>query len=301
MEPVEVLKALLLGAVEGFTQWLPVSSTAHQALLDELIRLDAREEFQAVFSVMIQLGTVFAVLLIFRERLWPFCSRPLTDNEAKALRSQPAPVRVIRTAMLRYFDPDICSLWLRILIASLPAFILGLAFYDLITVKCTHLVIIAFVLILYGIVFVLLRRILYGRRPTVRQPGQISLSKALIIGLFQSLSMVPGTSRTGAAILGGMFVRTSRIVATEFSYYLSVPAIFGSCIYRLSRFALSFSGWEVLLLFCGMLTAFITSLVSIRFMLSYIRKHNFRIFGWYRIGLGIFILLYYILLNHILN
>ena len=301
MEALEILKALLLGAVEGITQWLPVSSTAHQALLDEFIRLDTREEFRAVFSVMIQLGTVFAVLLLFRERLWPFCSRQLSASEVKALRDQPAPVRAIRTGMLRWFDPDICMLWLRILAASLPAFILALPFYDVIQIKCTHLVIIAIVLIAYGIVFVLLRRLLYGRRPTVRQPGQISLNQALIIGLFQSLSMVPGTSRTGAAILGGMAVRTSRTVATEFSYYLAVPAVFGSCIYRLSRFALSFSGWEVLLLLSGMLAAFMTSLVSIRFMLGYIRKHNFRLFGWYRIGLGTFILLYYILLNYILN
>ncbi len=300
MEAVEVLKALLLGAVEGITQWLPISSTAHQALLDELIRLETREEFRAVFSIMIQLGAVFAVLLLFRERLWPFCSRPLTDNESKALQSRPAPVRVIRTAMLRYFDPDICSLWLRILIASLPGLALALPFYDLITFRYTHLVFIGCILIVYGVVFVLLRRLLYGRRPTARQPGQISLLRALLIGLFQALSLVPGTSRTGAAMLGGMFAGTSRVVAAEFSYYLAVPAVPGLCIYRLSRFALSFSAWEVLLLFSGMLTAFIASLVSVRFMLGYIRKHNFKIFGLYRIGLGIFILLYYFLLNHIL-
>lgn len=287
MSITEILKVLVFGIVEGFTEWLPISSTGHMILLDELIRLDVSKEFKDVFLVVIQLGAILAVVMLYFRKLNPFVRLngkeprnsvvPLGKDEKNGVGVK------IHTLIL----------WIKVVIACAPAGVIGILIDDWMEAHLTNAYVVSATLILYGILFIVVENINYGKRPAIERTGQISYQLALYIGLFQVLSLVPGTSRSGATILGAMILGCSRSAAAEFSFFLGVPVMFGASLVRLVKFGFHFSGAEVFFLIFGMVVAFFVSVFSIKFLMSYIRRNDFKVFGYYRIVLGVIVLLYF--------
>ncbi len=282
----EVLKVLVFGIVEGFTEWLPISSTGHMILLDDLIHLNVTEEFREVFMVVIQLGAILAVVLLYFKKLNPFVSqRNVRERDmANVWQLGPSSVMIKRHTMI---------LWLKVVIACLPAAIIGIPLDDWMEAHLRSSYIVAAMLILYGILFIVVENQNYGQRPRVERTGQISIRLALYIGLFQVLSLVPGTSRSGATILGAMILGCSRSAAAEFSFFLGIPVMFGASLLKLFKFGFHFTGAEVFTLIFGMVVAFLVSVYSIKFLMSYIRGNDFKLFGYYRIALGVLVILYF--------
>lgn len=287
MSITEILKVLVFGIVEGFTEWLPISSTGHMILLDELIHLNVSKEFMDVFLVVIQLGAILAVVMLYFRKLNPFIRMRGREpkNSVVPLGKDPENGIGIKIHTL--------ILWIKVAIACVPAGILGILIDDWMEAHLTNAYVVSATLILYGILFIAVENINYGKRPAVERTGQISYQLALYIGLFQVLSLVPGTSRSGATILGAMVLGCSRSAAAEFSFFLGIPVMFGASLVRLVKFGFHFSGMEVFFLLFGMAVAFIVSVFSIKFLMSYIRRNDFKIFGYYRIVLGIIVLLYF--------
>lgn len=285
MNVIEVLKVLVFGIVEGFTEWLPISSTGHMILLDDLIHLNVTDEFREVFMVVIQLGAILAVVLLYFKKLNPFVSlksvrgRDLTN--VWALKGNVA-VK-IHTIVL----------WIKVVIACLPAAIIGIPLDDWMEEHLRSSYVVAATLIIYGILFIVVENRNFGQRPAVERTGQISFKMALYIGLFQVLSLVPGTSRSGATILGAMVLGCSRSAAAEFSFFLGIPVMFGASLLKLVKFGFHFTGAEIFTLIFGMVVAFLVSVYSIKFLMSYIRRNDFKLFGYYRIVLGIVVLAYF--------
>ena len=274
MNFVEILKVIVQGLVEGFTEWLPISSTGHLMLVNALIPLHQPESYYEVFKVVIQLGAIFAVCFRFFHELWPF---------ARAQHSGKLAVR-----------PAKINLWLKIIIACFPAAVLGILFDDFLDAHLNNAPVIAIVLILYGVLFIWIERRNAKAEFPIRSVDQIELSTALLIGLFQCLALIPGTSRSGVTILGAMLIGVSRVCAAEFSFFLSVPIMFGASAVKLIKYFVkggSFTGSQSFYLILAMLVAFVVSLYCINFLLEFIRKHSFAVFGWYRILLGILVLL----------
>ncbi|MCI8983102.1 MAG: undecaprenyl-diphosphate phosphatase [Hungatella sp.] len=282
----EVLKVLVFGIVEGFTEWLPISSTGHMILLDDLIHLNVTEEFREVFMVVIQLGAILAVVLLYFKKLNPFVSQKNVRERdmANVWQLGPSSVMIKRHTMI---------LWLKVVIACLPAAIIGIPLDDWMEAHLRSSYIVAAMLILYGILFIVVENQNYGQRPRVERTGQISIRLALYIGLFQVLSLVPGTSRSGATILGAMILGCSRSAAAEFSFFLGIPVMFGASLLKLFKFGFHFTGAEVFTLIFGMVVAFLVSVYSIKFLMSYIRGNDFKLFGYYRIALGVLVILYF--------
>lgn len=273
---IEFLKVLLLGIVEGVTEWLPISSTGHMLLVDEFLRLDASEAFKEMFFVVIQLGAILAVVVLFWRKMWPFRTRRETGPLLKK---------------------QTVSVWLKVVVACIPGAVVALLFDDWIEAHLTTPAVIAAALIFYGVVFILVERWNKTRRPRIRRLEDITYPVALQIGLFQVLSIIPGTSRSGATIIGALLIGVSRVAAAEFTFFLAVPVMFGLSAVKLAKFGLHFTGTELLILLWGMLVAFLVSLAVIRFLMNYIRKHDFQAFGVYRIVLGIIILVYFLLVR----
>lgn len=269
---IEILKVILLGIVEGVTEWLPISSTGHMLLVDAFIPLQMSEEFKEMFLYIIQLGAIFAVILLFWKKMWPFQFR---DKNKPVVR-----MRTIHT-------------WLKVVVACIPGAAVTLLFDDFVEEHLHTPLVIALMLILYGVAFILLSR--QKRRPTVRRLSEISYKTALLIGLFQVLSIIPGTSRSGATIVGALLLGVSRVAAAEFTFFLAVPVMFGMSALKLLDFGLAFTSAELVVLLVGMVTAFLVSLLVIRFLMAYIKKHDFRVFGWYRILLGAAVILFLVL------
>lgn len=265
---MELLKSALLGLVEGITEWLPISSTGHMILLDEFLRLDCSDAFREMFFVVIQLGAILAVALLYFQKLNPF-SRKKTPAQRK----------------------DTWVLWSKVLVGCLPVGILGLLLDDWFDAHFYNAWVVAGMLILYGILFLVIE----NRKPKVRVKSlsDLSYQTALFIGLFQILSLIPGTSRSGATILGGLLLGTSRFVAAEFTFFLAIPVMVGASGYKLLKFGFDFTPTELAILFTGLAVAFVVSLLAIRFLMGYIKKHDFKVFGWYRIALGALVLLYF--------
>ncbi len=285
MSIVEVLKVLVFGIVEGFTEWLPISSTGHMILLDDLIHLNVTDEFREVFMVVIQLGAILAVVLLYFRKLNPFVSvRSIRDRDLRGVWMLGNAVAVKRHTML---------LWLKVAIACLPAAIVGIPLDDWMEANLRSSYVVAATLILYGILFIVVENRNYGQRPAVEKTGQISYKLALYIGLFQILSLVPGTSRSGATILGAMVLGCSRSAAAEFSFFLGIPVMFGASLLKLVKFGVGFTAAELFTLIFGMVVAFLVSVYSIKFLMSYIRRNDFKLFGYYRIVLGVLVLLYF--------
>ena len=267
---LEILKAILYGIIEGITEWLPVSSTGHLILFEEFMPMDVSPKFWNVFLVVIQLGAILAVVLLFWNKIFPF---NFTN------KNRP---------FLKY---DIWTLWFKILVACIPAAVIGLLFDEFLEEHLYKSVVVAIMLILVGIAFLWIENNNRKKTARVTRLEDISYKDAMIIGVFQlSAAIFPGTSRSGATILGGLMIGVSRGVAAEFTFFLAIPVMAGASLLKLIKYGLAFSGMELTLLAVGMVVAFIVSLLVIRFLMSYIKKHDFKIFGYYRIILGIIVL-----------
>ena len=272
---VEMLKAVLFGVVEGITEWLPISSTGHMILLDEFVRLQMSDAFKTMFNVVIQLGAILAVVVLYFPKLWPF------RRGGKGL-----------TSWLRM---DTVSLWVKVVVAILPSAIVGIPFDDWMDAHLHTAPVVAAMLVIYGVAFILIeRRQNPHKRARVQSVELIDMRMALAIGLFQVLSLVPGTSRSGATILGGMLMGCSRAAASEFSFFLAIPTMAGASLIKVLKFGLSFTGAELLILLVGCVTAFAVSVVAIRTFIGYVKKHSFTAFGWYRIALGALVAAYFL-------
>lgn len=273
MSLVEILKVLVLGIVEGFTEWLPISSTGHMILVDEIIQLNQPEAYKTVFRVVIQLGAILAVVLMYFRKLNPL-SRYKNQNQKEAT----------------------WILWIKIIAACIPAAVFGLLLDDWMDAHLYNAYVVAAMLILYGVLFILLENSRLVANPSIQKVSRISLKTAFFIGLFQLLSLVPGTSRSGATILGAMILGCSRGAAAEFSFFLGVPVMFGASLLKLVKYFLDgngFSGPQVFYLIFGMMVAFGVSVYSIKFLMSYVRRNDFKFFGYYRVILGVIVLSYF--------
>lgn len=274
---INVLKSILFGIVEGITEWLPISSTGHMILLEKICHFeDVKPEFFEMFLVVIQLGAIMAVIVMFWNKLWPFKKVPVSDTQ-----------KVVKIRMASV------NLWLKVLVGSIPAGVLGLLFDDLLDKYLYNHITVAITLIIYGVLFIVVEHINKKRRPRVKKLTELTYKDAILIGLFQALSLIPGTSRSGSTILGGISTGTSRTVASEFTFFLAVPAMLGASALKLLKFGFNFSVMELVILINGMIIAFAVSLLCIRFLMNFIKKHNFNIFGIYRIILGAIVLIAY--------
>ena len=275
MDIIELIKSILYGIVEAITEWLPISSTGHMILLEEIMPMKVSEHFWEMFLVVVQLGAILAVVLLYWKKLFPFNFKN---------KNRP---------FLRY---DIFVLWFKILVACIPAAVVGLLFDDWLNEHLYNSIVVAIMLILVGIAFILLESRNRYQRSRVTALSQITYRDALIIGFFQLIAAIfPGTSRSGATILGALMIGISRTVAAEFTFFLAIPVMFGASLLKLVKFGFAFSTMEFLILLIGMLTAFIVSVIVIRFLMAYIKKHDFKIFGYYRIVLGVIVLLYFLI------
>ncbi|BEH92011.1 MAG: undecaprenyl-diphosphate phosphatase [Turicibacter sp.] len=274
MDFIELLKVIFLGIVEGITEWLPVSSTGHMILVDEFIKLNMTPAFMEMFFVVIQLGAIMAVVCLFWDKLFPF--------EFKGGFK-------VKT--------DTMNLWFKIAVACVPAAIIGLLFDDVIDEYLFNPVTVALMLILYGVLFIVIENRNKGRRPMVNDLSQITYKFALMVGIFQLLALVPGTSRSGATIVGAILIGASRYVASEFTFFLAIPVMLGASLLKILKFGLVFTASEAVVLGTGTLVAFFVSILAIKFLMGYIKKHDFKVFGWYRIILGIIVLAYFFFFN----
>lgn len=274
LELLEILKVIFLGIVEGITEWLPISSTGHMLLVDEFIQMKGNPEFKEMFFIVIQLGAILAVVVMFWKKMWPFQLR----NKSQSI-----------------IKKDIFSMWFKVVVACIPGAVITIAFDDIIEKYLHTPEVIALTLIIYGIAFILIERWNKKREPKVYELGDITYKTALFIGLFQVLSIIPGTSRSGSTIIGALLLGVSRVAAAEFTFFLAVPVMFGYSALKLLDFGFVFTSEEVIVLLVGMAVAFIVSVLIIKFLMSYIKKHDFQVFGWYRIVLGLIVILYFAL------
>ena len=278
---LDYLFAALLGVIEGITEWLPISSTGHLILADEFIHMSTSDAFKEMFDVVIQFGAILAVVVIFWSKLWPFrINRDACGSGVSGLVD-------------RYCRKDVWDMWFHVLVAIVPSAVIGLPLDDWMTEHLHNPPVVAAMLILYGVFFLLMESTVGKRRPQVRRIGQINYRMALFIGLFQFLALVPGTSRSGATILGAMLIGCSRTVAAEFTFFLAIPVMAGASLLKVVKFVLSgvaMTGTEVAVLVVGCVVAFVVSLAAIRFLMDYVKRHNFKFFGLYRIVLGAIVL-----------
>lgn len=272
MELIEFLKAVLFGFVEGVTEWLPISSTGHMIILNELVKLNVSADFLSMFLVVIQLGAILAVVVLFWNKLFPF-----------SFKEKP----IIKT--------DIFVMWFKIIVACLPAAIVGVLFEKKLEALFYNYQTVAAMLILFGIAFIVIENRNAGKEPKINSIAEITYKTAFYIGMFQLIAAIfPGTSRSGATILGGIMLGLSRTVASEFTFFLAVPVMAGASLLKIVKFGFNFTTPELMILLVGMVVAFVVSIIVIKFLLSYIRKHDFKVFGWYRIILGIAVLLFFL-------
>lgn len=280
---VEILKTILFGIVEGITEWLPISSTGHLILVEQFVKFkEVSPEFWSMFQVVIQFGAILAVVILYWKKIWPF-----TKNKEKAVKSN---------GVLSYLDKNIMNLWGKIIVACLPAAIIGLAFDDIFESLFYNPICIAIALIVFGIAFIIVENWNKNKRSEKETNSQITYKDAIIIGIFQLLAAVfPGTSRSGATIVGSLLIGLSRANAAEFTFYLAIPTMVGASLLKLVKFGFAFSGIELAILLVGMLVSFLVSIFVIKFLMSYIKKHDFKVFGYYRIILGIIVLAYFLM------
>ncbi|MEA5056049.1 MAG: undecaprenyl-diphosphate phosphatase [Anaerotignum propionicum] len=275
LEFIEILKVIFIGIVEGITEWLPISSTGHMLLVDQFIALNMSIPFKEMFFVVIQLGAILAVVVIFWKKMFPF----QFGNKAQSI-----------------IKKETFSLWFKVVIACVPGAIVTILFDDYIEANLHTPLVIALALIFYGVAFIVIELWNKKRLPTTTRLNDITYKTAFIIGLFQVLSIIPGTSRSGATIIGALLIGISRVVAAEFTFFLAVPVMFGLSALKILKFGFSFTSAELLILGIGMVVAFVVSVIVIKFLLGYIKKHDFKVFGWYRIILGIIVIAYFAIL-----
>lgn len=274
---LEFLKAILFGIVEGVTEWLPVSSTGHMILLDELVKLDVSEAFYEMFQVVIQLGAILAVILLFFHKLNPFSPKKSAEQKK-----------------------DTWQLWVKVVAAVLPSAVIGLLLDDWMDANLYNYFVVALALVVYGVAFLFVERKNKALRPKVDDVNALDMKTALLIGCFQCLSLIPGTSRSGSTILGGILLGVSRTAASEFSFFLAIPTMLGASALKILKFLLdgaAMSGTELMILVVGCVVSFLVSVAVIKGLMEYVRKHSFAVFGYYRIALGVLVILYFLLMR----
>lgn len=286
MDFIELLKVIFLGIVEGITEWLPISSTGHLILVEEFVKLDVNKAFWEMFMVVIQLGAIMAVVVLYWNKIWPFQNKkPKHENVTK--------IEKAAGFVCRFTKIDKMVMWFKILVSCLPAIIIGLPFDDFIEEKFNNWFVVAVMLMVYGVLFLLVEDYNEKRTVKVDSIADISWKMALYIGIFQVLALIPGTSRSGATIIGGILLGASRTVAAEYTFFLAIPVMFGASLLKIVKFGLAFSAQELIILGVGTLVSFVVSILAIKFLMGYIKKHDFRVFGWYRIVLGVVVMLYF--------
>lgn len=280
---MEIIKAIILGIIEGITEWLPISSTGHMILAEEFLKFNASEEFMEMFRVVIQLGAILAVLVLYIKKLWPL--HYIETNERRKLS----------------WNKETLVLWAKVLVACVPAAIVGVLFDDWLDEHLYTPIVVALMLVIYGILFIIIENKNKGKDFKVKELKDFTFRTAIAIGLFQVLALIPGTSRSGATILGGILIGTSREVAAEFTFFLAIPVMAGASLLKILKFALKSTAIittsEVAILIAGCVSAFIISIIAIKFLMKYIKKNDFKVFGWYRIALGIIVVLYYLVIK----
>ena len=275
----DIIKSILYGIVEGITEWLPISSTGHLILLEDIIPFkNVSANFFEMYEVVIQFGAIIAVILLFFKKLWPFQNKPQLSSAE------------------RYINLRSINLWLKVLVASLPAAIIGLPLDDFLDAHLYNKTTVSITLILYGVLFIVVERFNAHRTPKIQKTGGITFLDAAVIGCFQVLALIPGTSRSGATILGAILIGLSRPVAAEFSFFLAIPTMVGASLLKIAKFLAetSFTGIEVFILLVGMIVSFLVSVLAIRGLMAYVKKKDFSFFGYYRIILGIIVLAFVI-------
>ncbi len=275
---LEILKAVLFGIVEGITEWLPISSTGHMILLNEFVTMDVSEQFWDMFLVVIQLGAILAVVILYWNKIWPF------------RRKMPGKSMVKKS---------IINLWIKIIVACIPAAIVGVLFDDALDALFYNYTCVSIALIVFGVAFIVIENWNKGKTPKITSLKELDYTTVMLIGVFQLIAAIfPGTSRSGATIVGALLLGVSRTVAAEFTFFLAIPVMFGASLLKVLKFVASgitISGMEVTILLVGMVVAFLVSVFVIRFLMGYIKKHDFKVFGWYRIVLGVLVLAYFML------
>ena len=272
MRIIEILKVIVLGMVEGFTEWLPISSTGHLILINQLIHLDVSTEFMEMFRVVIQLGAILAVVMLYFDRLNPLSRSKRGDQRRVAL-----------------------PLWSKIIVACIPAAILGKLLDDWMDAHLYNGLVVSIMLAVYGVLFIVIENRNSSTKPQITKMWQLNYQTALYIGMFQVLALIPGTSRSGVTILGAVILGCSRAVAAEFSFFVGIPVMLGASLLKLAKFGFRFSNAEILYLVLGMAVAFLVSVYSIRFLMSWVKKNDFKVFGYYRIVLGVIVLIWYVI------
>ena len=267
---LDILKAIIFGIVEGITEWLPISSTGHLIIMEELLKLDQGDAFFEMFQVVIQLGAILAVVVLYFHKLNPF-----------------SPTKTEKQKMMTW------QIWIKVVIGCVPAGVIGLLFDDMIDKVFYHWYVVALMLIIYGVLFIVVENYQQGKEPRAAKFSQLSIQMVLIIGVFQMLAMIPGTSRSGATIVGALMIGVSRSLAAEYTFFLAIPVMFGASLLKLVKFGFAFTGMQVAVLLVGMVVSFGVSIVAIKFLMSYIKKNDFKVFGYYRIVLGVLVFLFF--------
>ena len=277
---LEILKAVLFGVVEGITEWLPISSTGHMILLNEFVKLNVSSQFWDMFLVVIQFGAILAVILLYWKTIWPL-----------GIYRHRKRTRII-------WKKDTLSLWGKTIVACIPAGVVGVLLDDWLDEHLYNWLVVAIMLILVGVAFLVVEKVMKDRKPQITELKDLGMKQALIIGMFQLIAAVfPGTSRSGATIIGGLMIGVSRTVAAEFTFILAIPVMAGASLLKMLKFGFHFTGMEAAILGAGMVVAFVVSVIVIRFLMGYIRKHDFKPFGWYRIVLGALVIVYFALIR----
>lgn len=279
---MDIIKSIILGIIEGITEWLPISSTGHLIIADEFIKLGMTDEFMEMFNVVIQLGAILAVVVIFWNKMWPF-----TADKSKGYNYITKGNGLIKK--------DVMDMWFKVIAAMLPAAIVGIPFDNYFEKHFHNWQVVSAALIVYGVLFIVIEKINKNRKPKVNSIPELSYKTAILIGCFQALSLIPGTSRSGSTILGAMILGVSRVAGAEFSFFLAVPVMFGASLIKLLKFGFTFTGMELAVLAVGTLTSFIVSVIAIKFLISYVRRHDFSLFGYYRIALGALVIAYFLI------
>ncbi|MBR2592521.1 MAG: undecaprenyl-diphosphate phosphatase [Oscillospiraceae bacterium] len=281
MQVIEILKAILFGIVEGVTEWLPISSTGHMILLNEFVKLNVSPEFWNLFLVVIQLGAILAVVILYWKTIWPFKRVKVKGGGSK--------IKVKQSTLI---------LWAKALVACIPAGVVGVLADDWLDAHFYNAIVVGIALIVVGVAFIVIETLNKNKVPRVDRLRDLTFKDAFIIGLFQLIAAIfPGTSRSGATIVGGLLIGVSRTVAAKFTFILAIPVMAGASLLKIVKYGFAFTGTELIILGVGMVTAFIVSIFIIAFLMNYIRKHDFKVFGWYRIILGALVLLYFLVLN----
>ncbi len=297
MDIIEILKAVVFGIVQGITEWLPISSTGHMILLEKIMPMNVSDDFMNMFRVVIQFGSILAVVVFFWKKLWPFgyANRPKPENGKKTkLFVQSRKNKDIMYMSNIVIKKNIFVMWFKVLVACVPAGIVGVLFDEKIDKVFYNYKVVSIMLILFGILFIAIEYFNENKKARINAIAEITYMTALLIGIFQLIAAVfPGTSRSGATIVGALLIGVSRTVAAEFTFFLAVPVMLGASLLKIVKFGFNFSAFELAILLTAMITAFVVSVFVIKFLMNYIKKHDFKAFGWYRIILGVIVILYF--------